>query len=410
MKNIKRLPVILLSVILCGCSGQNAKLVGNGGVQPIPVTTVPADTPQDNVPQEESSLCTELLASMTLEEKVWQLFMVTPEQLTGVGCATVAGERTRSSLMSFPVGGIIYFSQNIEDRAQLTALLSGTQSFAMDNSGIGLFLAVDEEGGTVARVANALDTTKFEDMAYYGARNDAQEAASIGQTIGSEIAALGFNVDFAPVADVDLCDGNELGDRIFSDDPQVVANMVSNLVRGLQETGVSATLKHFPGLGAEDGNSHDDEKVLIDRSPEQLREAEFVPFTAGIDAGADFVMVGHQIMLFDESGLPADLSRTIVTDYLRDELGFEGIAITDSHVMNTISGSYSSSEAAILAIEAGMDMILMPQNVSEAVAGVCSAVESGRLTESRIDESVTRILREKEEKGLLVHSMEDADD
>lgn len=407
MKSVKRLSFILLSaVLLCGCTNQNTKPVNNSA-QPIPVTTVPAGTAQEGDQQtEETSVCTEILASMTLEEKVWQLFMVTPEQLTGVDCATVAGSRTESALRSFPVGGIIYFAQNLEDVEQTRSLLSGTQNFSKEISGIGLFLAVDEEGGTVARAAKSLGTTKFEDMAHYGAKNDAQEAYGIGKTIGTDIGALGFNVDFAPVADVDLCDGNELGDRIFSDDPQIVANMVSSVVKGLQETGVSATLKHFPGLGAEDGNSHDDDKVIIDRTPEQLKNAEFIPFSAGIDAGADFVMVGHQIMTFDESGLPSDLSRTIVTDYLRGELGFDGIAVTDSHVMNTISGTYSSAEAAILALEAGMDMILMPQSVSEAVAGVCSAVESGRLTESRIDESVTRILREKEEKGLLVQGKE----
>lgn len=407
MKSVKRLSFILLSaVLLCGCTNQNTKQVNNSA-QPIPVTTVPAGTAQEGDQQtEETSVCTEILASMTLEEKVWQLFMVTPEQLTGVDCATIAGIRTESALRNFPVGGIIYFAQNLEDVEQTRSLLSGTQNFSKEISGIGLFLAVDEEGGTVARAAKSLGTTKFEDMAHYGAKNDAQEAYGIGKTIGTDIGSLGFNVDFAPVADVDLCDGNELGDRIFSDDPQIVANMVSAVVKGLQETGVSATLKHFPGLGAEDGNSHDDDKVIIDRTPEQLKNAEFVPFSAGIDAGADFVMVGHQIMTFDESGLPSDLSRTIVTDYLRGELGFDGIAVTDSHVMNTISGTYSSAEAAILALEAGMDMILMPQSVSEAVAGVCSAVESGRLTESRIDESVTRILREKEEKGLLVQGKE----
>ena len=407
MKSVKRLSFILLSaVLLCGCTNQNTKPVDNSA-QPIPVTTVPAGTAQEGDQQaEETSVCTEILASMTLEEKVWQLFMVTPEQLTGVDCATIAGSRTESALRNFPVGGIIYFAQNLEDVEQTRSLLSGTQNFSKEISGIGLFLAVDEEGGTVARAANSLGTTKFEDMAHYGAKNDAQEAYGIGKTIGTDIGSLGFNVDFAPVADVDLCDGNELGDRIFSDDPQIVANMVSAVVKGLQETGVSATLKHFPGLGAEDGNSHDDDRVIIDRSPEQLRSAEFVPFSAGIDAGADFVMVGHQIMTFDESGLPSDLSYTIVTEYLRGELGFDGIAVTDSHVMNTISGTYSSAEAAILALEAGMDMILMPQSVSEAVAGVCSAVESGRLTESRIDESVTRILREKEEKGLLVQGKE----
>ncbi len=399
MKRIKRLPVILLSIILCGCTKPEAQPTV---AIPEPTTEAPAqtETHPPTIPAESDRL-SEILTSMTLEEKVWQLFMVTPEQLTGVGCVVQAGSTTQQSLQEKPVGGIIYFSQNLETVEQTTAMLSGTQAFAKESDGIGLFLAVDEEGGTVARAAKARGTTKFRNMAHYGKNNDAQEAYGIGHTIGTDIGALGFNVDFAPVADVDLCDGNELGDRIFSDDPQVVANMVSGVVRGLQDAGVSATLKHFPGLGAEDGNSHDDTHVVIDRSLAQLREAEFIPFAEGIAAGADFVMVGHQIMTCAGDELPSDLSHTVVTEYLRKELGFEGIAITDSHIMNTISGTYSSSEASVLAIEAGMDMILMPQDVVEAVGGVCEAVESGRIPESRIDESVTRILREKQEMGLI---------
>lgn len=394
---------ILLAVcciLLTGCGEKTTE-----PVETVPVTILPPATAYvGELPTEApetSSIVQEVLASMTLEEQVWQMFMVTPEQLTGVDCATIAGEMTKSALAQYPVGGIIYFSQNLEDVEQTRALLSGTQAFAMENDGIGLFLAVDEEGGTVARAADRLGTTKFEDMAVYGSRNDAEEAYQIGQTIGNDIGALGFNVDFAPVADVDLCDGNELGGRIFSDDPQIVANMVSGVVKGLQDAGVSATLKHFPGLGAEDGNSHTDMHVRIDRTADELRQAEFIPFEAGIDAGTDFVMVGHQIMSCAGDDLPSDLSPVIVTEYLREELGFDGIAITDSHVMNTISENYSSGEAAILAIQAGMDMILMPADAEEAVEAVCAAVESGRIPQERIEESVMRILSEKEEMGLV---------
>ncbi|MBQ9111183.1 MAG: hypothetical protein IJY06_07445 [Oscillospiraceae bacterium] len=349
----------------------------------------------------QTSAVQELLSSMTLEEKVWQMFIITPEQLTGVGCATRAGQTTAEAVAQMPVGGVIYFSQNLETPEQTAEMLTKIQQFAKDTSGIGLFLAVDEEGGLVARCADKLGTTALSDMAVYGARNDAAEAYEIGQTLGSDIGALGFNLDFAPVADVDLCDGNELGGRIFSDDPQVVANMVSGVVRGMQDTGVSATLKHFPGLGAEDGNSHEDSHVIIDRTLEELRSAEFVPFQAGIDAGAEFVMVGHQIMTCTGDELPSDLSHTAVTDYLRGELGFEGIAVTDSHLMNTISEVYTSGEAAVLAIEAGMDIVLMPVDVQEAVDAVCAAVQEGRLTEERINESLLRILAEKEEMGLV---------
>ncbi len=401
MRNKYLAGLLVSCILLTGCGNDAAK-----PAETIPVTTLPPATAYmgevpTEAPTETVSIAADVLASMTLEEQVWQMFMVTPEQLTGAGCATIAGEMTRSALEQYPVGGIIYFSQNLEDVEQTRSLLTGTQAFAMAGDGIGLFLAVDEEGGTVARAADKLGTTAFEDMAVYGSRNDAEEAYQIGQTIGRDIGGLGFNVDFAPVADVDLCDGNELGGRIFSDDPQVVANMVSGVVKGLQDTGVSATLKHFPGLGAEDGNSHTDMHVRIDRTAEELRQAEFIPFAAGIDAGTEFIMVGHQIMSCAGDNLPSDLSPVIVTDYLREELGYDGIAITDSHIMNTISGNYTSGEAAILAILAGMDMILMPEDATAAVEAVCDAVESGRIPQERIEESVMRILSEKEEMELL---------
>ncbi len=390
---LKKISFLLLAACLAfaGCDTQE---IPDSTAVPVPLeTNSSADT--------QESAAETILASMTLEERVWQMFMVTPEQLTGASCATIAGEMTESALAQYPVGGIIYFSQNLEDTEQTRALLSGTQAFAMADGDPGLFLAVDEEGGLVARCADKLGTTALEDMAVYGSRNDAAEAYEIGQTLGNDIGGLGFNVDFAPVADVDLCDGNELGDRIFSGDPQVVANMVSGVVKGLQDAGVSATLKHFPGLGAEDGNSHEDSHIRISRTLEELRQAEFVPFQAGIDAGADFVMVGHQIMSCAGDDLPSDLSPAVVTEYLRGELDFDGIAITDSHLMNTISEVYSPGEAAVLAIKAGMDMVLMPVDVQEAVESVCDAVENGAIPQDRIDESVTRILRKKEEMGLI---------
>ena len=192
-----------------------------------------------------------------------------------------------------------------------------------------------------------------------------------------------------------------MGGRIFSDDPNVVANMVSNVVKGLQNSGVSATLKHFPGLGAENGNSHYDGAVRIDRSLEELRSTEFIPFSAGIEAGVDFVMVGHQIMTEVDADTPSDLSHAVVTDLLKQELGFKGLAITDAQNMNTISANYSSGEAAVLAIQAGIDIVLMPVDLTEAVEGVYQAVQDGTISEERIDESVQKILLQKQRAGLL---------
>ena len=253
----------------------------------------------------------------------------------------------------------------------------------------------------VARCAYKLGTTAFDEMAVYGARNDYDEAFGIGQTLGRDLKSLGFNVDFAPVADVNISPTNELGDRIFSSDPEVCANMVSGVVSGLNSSGVAAALKHFPGLGAEDGNTHTESSIIIDRTYAQLRNTEFVPFKGGIQAGADFVMVGHQKVSCFGDDLPADLSPTAVTTILREELGFNGIAITDAQNMNTISGVYGSGEAAKMSIKAGIDMILSPNDFDEAVTTVINAVKTGEISEERINESVTRILTVKQKMGLL---------
>lgn len=357
-------------------------------------TTITTTTAKPDNPQE-------LLEQMTLEEKVYQMFMVKPEQLTGVYPTTASGETTKNAIESYPVGGIIYFADNLVSVPQTKSMLENVQQYAKDSSGVGIFTAVDEEGGTVARVAQKLGTTAFYNMEYYGESNDAGTGYNIGYTIGSDLHALGFNLDFAPVADVNINEYNELGSRIFSSDPSIVANMATAVATGLQDAGVSATLKHFPGLGAEDGNTHEDSFVIIDRTVDQLRESEFIPFRTGINAGVDFVMVSHQIVTGFEDNLPADLSYTAVTEYLRGELGFDGIAITDAQQMNTISTVYSSGESAVMSIQAGIDIILMPENLQEAVSAVCDAVNNGDISEDRIDESVMRILNQKYELGLF---------
>ncbi|MBR6985138.1 MAG: glycoside hydrolase family 3 [Ruminococcus sp.] len=361
---------------------------------PVKPTATTIAFPKDADPDE-------MLDFLSLEQKVYQMFIVTPEQLGGSRCSTEARSELSAALKKYPVGGIIYFAQNLTSQSQTRNMISRTQEYAKSDCGVGMFIAVDEEGGLVARCAKKLGTTAFSNMAVYGKDNDGDTAYYIGQTLGNDLSSLGFNVDFAPVADVNINPGNELGSRIFSSDPEVVANMVSRVTEGLQDAGVCATLKHFPGLGAESGNTHTDSFVVIDRTIDQLRESEFVPFGAAIDAGADFVMVGHQITSGFGDDLPADLSYTAVTEMLRGELGFDGIAVTDSQMMNTIANVYGSGTAAVMSVKAGMDVILMPADIEEAANAICNAVRSGEISEERINESVYRILRQKYELGLF---------
>lgn len=341
----------------------------------------------------------DILSDMNLEEKICQMFIVTPEELTGYDIVTESDEVVRLAVENMPVGGLIYFAENLIYPEQTVSMIEDIQEYARSSgSGIGMFMAVDEEGGFVARVSDQLGEINTGSAAYM---EDTDEAYQAGADIAEYISKYGFNLDFAPVADVNINPENELGSRIFSYDPEIVSVMSGAMTEGIQNTGkVSATLKHFPGLGAEDGNTHSDSYTVIDRTYDELCNAEFQAFQGGIDAGADFVMVGHQIMSCTGDNLPSDLSYTVVTEWLRNQLGFEGIIITDSHEMNTISSVYSSGDAAVMAIEAGVDMILMPCDLESAVQAVSDAVYNGYISEERIDESVRRILNTKQKLGL----------
>lgn len=399
---LTRLLACLLAapMLLTGCAG-NAP--AEPEVQTEPATEATTEPPTTEPPTTEPPTEAQVVldVDMTLEEKIYQMFIVTPEALTGVGQVQSAGDSTSAALAEKPVGGLIYFSDNLRSLSQTMSMLENTQTYAVQNNGFGIFLAVDEEGGTVARCGNKLGTSQLDAMEVYGERNDWNEAHEIGQTLGRTLSVLGFNVDFAPVADVNLNPANELGDRIFSKDPEVCGNMVNGVVTGIQENAVGATLKHFPGLGAAGGDTHEDGTVVINRTLDQMREAEFVSFAKGIEAGADFVMVTHAKVSGVSDDLPSSLSPAICTELLRGEMGFDGIIITDSMQMNTISANYEPGEAAVMAIEAGADIILMPADLSAAVAGVQEAVESGRISENRINQSVKRILDEKEKLGLM---------
>lgn len=351
--------------------------------------------------ESDPSVIDGILSKMTLDEKIYQMFIITPESLTGYdGCVTQAGPLTKASIENTPVGGIICFSQNIESWQQTYDFLHTSQKYAQDsNNDIGMFLAVDEEGGSVARVGNGLRTYNSYDMEYYGDHLEYDTVYNLGNTIGGSLSELGFNVDFAPVADVNISPDNELGSRIFSFDAQVVSDMTANFVKGVESKGVASTLKHFPGLGAGTGNTHNG-SVLIERSYDELLSTEFVAFTGGIQAGSDFVMVGHQITTASEDNLPGDLSPTVIS-WLKDDLGFNGLVITDSQSMAAITENYTPAQAAVASINAGVDIILMPNDFKNAVSGVQSAVSSGEITEERINESVYKILQKKFELGLI---------
>ena len=345
--------------------------------------------------EEKPSLVDETLAGMTLHEKVCQMMFVTPEELTGEDGVTVAGDATRQALENYPVGGIVYFAKNLESQDQVKEMIDNSQKY----SSIGLFVATDEEGGVVNRLMDTVGTTYIGSMYYY--KDDGDETAyENAYTIANDMSALGFNLDFAPVADVwSNPDNTVIGERAYSDDYAQAAELVGNAVKGFNDGGVMCTLKHFPGHGDTAEDSHYS-SAYVHRTKEEIMADEMQPFRSGIEAGAEFVMVGHLIVP-DIDEVPATLSYKIATGILREELKFEGAAITDSFEMESIADNYSVDDAVVMSVKAGMDMILQPKDMASAVNSIEQAVADGELSEDRIDESVRRILTLKESRGLL---------
>lgn len=331
------------------------------------------------------------IAEMPLEDKVAGLFMITPEALTDMTTVVRAGDTTREKLSERAVGGLIYFSQNIENAEQLTEMLSNTRS----SSKYPILLAVDEEGGTVSRVAQSGLAENVGNMSEIGSTGDAAKAQEAGMTVGSYLSEFGFNMDFAPVADV-VEEGNTvIGERSFGTDTNLVASMVSAWVEGIQSTGVSACLKHFPGLGDTTEDTHEG-MAATEKSLEDFAARDFPVYQAGIEAGVDFVMVSHlSAPNVTGDNTPASLSEKMITEILRGQLGYDGVVITDAMNMTAITDYYTADEAAIKALQAGADMILMPEDYETAYNGVLEAVNNGTLTEERINESLRRVFRVK---------------
>lgn len=337
----------------------------------------------------------EMMANMTAEEKVLQLFMITPEALTGYETVTRAGDSTKEAVLEYPVGGIIYFSGNLKEPEQVRTMLENTRQFYKEAGYPAPFLGVDEEGGTVARIGrqSAFSAEQVEDMRSIGDGGDIQEAERVGRIIGSYLSELGFTLDFAPVADVLTNPENQvIGRRSFGSDPDLVADFAMAEAKGLEESGVWAVLKHYPGHGATLGDSHQG-YAYTDKTLDELMEAELVPFQKGIQEGIRFIMAGHiSVPSVIGEEVPCSLSSYMITDVLREKMGYDGIVVTDAMNMGAVCQRYDSAEAAVLALQAGVDLILMPEDFRSAYEGVLAAVETGELTENRIEESVRRIL------------------
>lgn len=365
------------------------------------VSEAPEETVEETVVETveeytEEDLLNEVVESciseMSLEDRVAGLFIVTPEALTGVDKAVKAGDGTKEALEKYPVGGLIYFKQNIQSKDQITEMLANTTAM----SKYPIFLAVDEEGDSVARVADALKLDKIASAASLGETENPDNAYEAYKQVGTYLMEYGFNLNFAPVADaLTNPDNDAIGKRSFGSNADIVSSMVASSVKGLEETGVTACIKHFPGQGNADGDTHDG-LATTERTLEQLRETELKPFAAGAEAGAQMIMVGHiAVPSITGDNTPASLSKDVVTDILREEMGYNGVVITDALNMSAISEYYDSAQAAVMALKAGADMVLMPEDFEAAYEGVLAAVKDGTINEARINDSLARVYKIK---------------
>ncbi len=388
----------LLALTLGACAGSPEAPTE----EEIPTVTDPeAEGEAEKSPEEIlADRVQEKLDEMTLEQKVAQLFVVRPESLTGVSQVIAAGDATKAALEKMPVGGVVYFADNLQDTDQTREMLSNTMKFGEEISGLPLFLCVDEEGGTVSRVGGnpGFGVDNVGDMCDVGATGDTDHAYEVAKHIGTYLQYLGFNVDFAPDSDIANNPDGTMGLRSFGSTADVVAPMVAAQVRGFEDGGVLCSAKHFPGIGGALGDSHDG-RIYSEKTLDEIRAEELVPFEAAMEENVPFIMVGHLSMpTITGDNDPASMSSEIVTDLLRDELGYEGIIITDSMAMGAATDSLPIERLGVEPLKAGVDMVLMPEDLEAAYQGVLDAVASGELTEERIDDSVRRVIRTKLER------------
>lgn len=348
----------------------------------------------------ESDPIVQFMDKLTIEQKVGQLIIINVrEESTGKAYVAMSDEIT-ARINRISPGGILFFGGSIVDIPQISDFITELQSLSQ----IPLFISADVEGGSINRLRSSdkMHATALPDNALIGVTGDVEAAVLKGQIIAREMFALGFNLNLAPVADVLTNPENTvIGARSFGSDPEMVSQMVANTVISMHDENVGTVLKHFPGHGDTLKDTHTG-SVSVNFDLERLETVEFLPFLSGIDAGTDGIMTAH-ILVPEITGdhMPATLSHVMITDILREKLGFEGFIMTDSMSMAAITRLWSDGDAAVLAVEAGIDLILNPHTASEAYDALISAVEEGRISEERLDESVYRILKGKLSLGIM---------
>ena len=358
--------VLVVLFLVCGCG--NNKVI------------------KEEEKDKEKDIVIEQLNSLSLDEKIGQMLMISYR-------STIADDNLKSVLNDVKPGGFIMFSENFESYTQVQQFLNDINSF----NDIPMFISVDQEG-RVQRLKSLTDkkVTVFPSMLELGSTNDEKLSYDVGRVMGEELGVFGINMDFAPVLDIYSNPNNTvIGNRSFGNTYEVVSKMALSFAKGLESTNVIPVYKHFPGHGDTDVDSHYDLPV-INKSREELLSLEIKPFIDAINNGAQVIMIGHlAVPKIAGSDTPASLSKEIITDFLKEELGYKGLVITDALNMGALTDNYTSKEIYVMAINAGVDILLMPSPARDAVKIIKEAVVNGEISEDKINSSVEKILRLK---------------
>ncbi len=385
-------------------------MAGTGAAFATVPATVPANTPITTTATPDIEA---MIAGMTLDEKIGQMTWTHVYGSSANDTSMKASNQARYGVDTpaqvvekYNLGGVLYFawSGNTNNPQQTAALSNGLQEVAIGDSGVPLAVTIDQEGGLVARVGPP--ATVLPGNMALGATADAELARVNGEILGSEMRAMGINVDFAPVLDLNSNPDNPvIGIRSMGEDADMVSALGVAQIEGMQSFNVGASAKHFPGHGDTSVDSHYGlPTVTYDR---ETLNMHLKPFQAAIDAGVDMVMTAHIIVEAIDPEMPGTLSEKVLTGLLRDEMGFEGLVTTDALDMAGVAAQWTQEEIAVMAIQAGSDILLNSPDVDASFAGVRAAVESGELTEERIDESVRRILEWKVKRDVFEAPMAD---
>lgn len=378
MRSIKIFMISAFMILLmAGCGGDSIKEESSNEY----------NTEKHTEETKELDKIKEKIDSMTLEQKIGQLFIVGFE-------GDIINDEIIDLVKNQEVGGLIYFSRNVVDSNQIITLNNEIKDIKKD---IPLFISVDEEGGVVSRVPD--EFLKLPSSGYIGKFDDENLSYNIGSIISKELKSLGFNMDFAPVLDIDSNPNNTvIGERAFGNNADIVSKLGIKTMEGLRDGGIIPVVKHFPGHGDTDIDSHYG-LPIVTKTLEELNNLEFIPFKNAIENGADVVMVSSIILSSIDSEYPATMSKKVTTDILRNKLNFDGVIATDDMTMGAIMDNYNLTDAVIMAINAGNDLILVCHgydDIIKSISAVKDAVSSNIISEERIDESVYRILKLKE--------------